>query len=154
MRSDPSDTGGLFVGRRPGTAPVHYRCPPPAVAPGRRRFDGALADCLFGSLVLICLLCWGPIPISCLWLGSRAQYASGSVNVGIVVSFASAAGALYGSLIVLQRLDHAWVLVRRASGRDQRRGALARIFAASAALCAVVFAVWFLVSLGPNDPNL
>ena len=25
MRTDPTDTGGLFVGRRPGTAPVRFR---------------------------------------------------------------------------------------------------------------------------------
>ena len=25
MKTDPSDTGGLFVGRRPGTRPVKYR---------------------------------------------------------------------------------------------------------------------------------
>ena len=27
-RNDPTDTGGLFIGRRPGTAPVQYRTPP------------------------------------------------------------------------------------------------------------------------------
>ena len=154
MRSDPSDTGGLFVGRRPGTAPVHYRSAPETAGATRRRADGVIANGLFAAMVLLCLLCWGPIPIGCLWLGSRAQYVAGSVNVGIVVSFGSAAAALYGSLMVLQRLDHAWVLVRRASGRDQRKGTLPRIFAATAMICVVAFSFWCLVILGPNDPNL
>ena len=25
MRTDPTDNGGLFIGRRPGTAPIRYR---------------------------------------------------------------------------------------------------------------------------------
>ena len=154
MRTDPADNGGLFVGRRPGTAPIRYRSPPEQSGTRRQRADAALANVLFVSMVLLCLLCWGPIPIACLWLGSRASYLSGSVNVGIVVSFGSAAAALFGSLGILQRLDRAWVLVRRAAGNDQRKGVLARIFAVSAAIGVVVFSFWFLVILGPNDPNL
>ena len=34
--NDPTDTGGLFIGRRPGTAPVRYRDPGPS-SEGRRR---------------------------------------------------------------------------------------------------------------------
>ena len=154
VRTGPTDTGGLFVGRRPGTAPVRYRSAPETANVRRRRADSVIASVLFSAMVALCLLCWGPIPIGCLWLGSRAQYLSGSVNLGIIVSFASAGTALYGSLTVLQRLDHAWVLVRRAAGHDQRKGTLARIFAATAGICVVAFSFWFLVILGPNDPNL
>jgi predicted secreted protein len=142
------------VGRRPGTAPLRYRSAPQNAGVRRQRADSVIASGLFSAMVVLSLLCWGPIPIGCLWLGSRAQYVSGSVTVGIVASFGSAGVALCGSLMVLQRLDHAWVLARRASGRDQRSGALARIFAATAMICVVVFSVWFLVILGPNDPNL
>ena len=42
-RNDPTDTGGLFIGRRPGTGPLHYRGAPERGGPGRRRADGALA---------------------------------------------------------------------------------------------------------------
>ena len=28
MKTDPTDTGGLFVGRRPGTRPIRYRALP------------------------------------------------------------------------------------------------------------------------------
>src|ERR1035437_6464624 len=37
--SDPSDNGGLFVGRRPGTAPVRFRSLPKRGSERRRRLD-------------------------------------------------------------------------------------------------------------------
>ena len=58
---------------------------------------------------------------------------------------------LFGALALLKRLDAAWILVRRAAGHDQRRGALGRIFGATAAVCAVVFAFWFVVIHGPGS---
>jgi hypothetical protein len=154
MRSDPSDTGGLFLGRRPGAAPTRFRGAPPQGDERRRRADGVLANLLFAAMIAISLLCWGPIPVACLWLGSRADYALDSAGAGIVVSFASAGIALFGSLSALGKIDRAWILVRRAAGRDQRTGMLARIFAAAAVIGAAAFTFWFLVILGPNDPNL
>lgn len=154
VRTDPTDTGGLFVGRRPGTAPIHYRFAPEEVGLRRKRADTLLANALLFAMVVLCALCWGPIPVACLWLGSRAQYVSGNVEFGIIVSFGSAAALLFGNLSVLQRLDRAWVLVRRAAGHDQRSGALPRIFAVTAVVCWAVFTFWFLVILGPKDPNL
>lgn len=120
----------------------------------RKRLDGLLAGLILAAITLLCLLCWGPIPVGCLWLGSRANYLSGNVEAGIVVSFGTAFAALFGTLAVLRRLDSSWILVRRAAGHDQRNGALARIFGVTATVGVVVFSVWFLVILGPNDPNL
>ena len=37
--NDPSDTGGLFIGRRPGTAPVRYREDVEPSGPRRQRTD-------------------------------------------------------------------------------------------------------------------
>src|SRR6516225_378870 len=102
MRTDPSDTGGLFVGRRPGTAPLRFRKLPERGSEARQRVDGSLA------------------------------------------------GVLFGSLAILRRLDQAWILVRRAAGHDQRTGALGRIFAATAAVCALLFIFWFLIIHGPG----
>jgi hypothetical protein len=45
-RNDPTDTGGLFIGRRPGTGPLRYRGAPERGGAGRRRADGALAAAL------------------------------------------------------------------------------------------------------------
>ncbi len=150
MRSDPSDSGGLFVGRRPGTAPVHFRALPKRGSALRRRLDGSLAGILFALMTFICLLCWGPIPVACLWIGSHIDYISGSVSLGILVSFIGLFGFLFGALYVLRRLDQAWILVRRAAGYDQRSGVLGRIFAVTVGVCAGAFLLWFLVIHGPG----
>jgi hypothetical protein len=153
MRTDPADNGGLFVGRRPGTAPVHYRTLPERGSDRRQRADGSLAGLLLAAMTFLSLLCWGPIPLACLWLGSEANYLTGSVSAGILVAFAGLFGLLFGTLSLLRRLDQAWILVRRAAGYDQRTGVLGRVFAATAAVCAIVFIFWFLVIHGPGSSS-
>jgi hypothetical protein len=150
MRTDPSENGGLFVGRRPGTAPVHFRTVPERAGELRQRVDGSLARFMLAGITLLCLLCWGPIPVACLWLGSKANYLTGSVSLGLLVSFAALFALLFGTLALMKRIDGAWILVRRAAGYDQRTGALGRIFAATAVVCALAFMLWFLVIHGPG----
>jgi hypothetical protein len=150
MRTDPTDNGGLFVGRRPGTAPVRFRSLPQRGGDLRQRVDGSIASFMLAAVTLLCLLCWGPIPLACLWLGSRANYLTGSVSLGILVSFAALFALLFGALSLMKRLDNAWILVRRAAGFDQRTGVLGRIFAATAVVCALGFVLWFLVIHGPG----
>ena len=61
MRTDPTDTGGLFVGRRPGTAPVQLpHAARDAAATARQRIDGSLADALLAAMVVVNLLLLGP----------------------------------------------------------------------------------------------
>jgi hypothetical protein len=150
MRTDPSENGGLFVGRRPGTAPVRFRSLPKRGSERRQRADGSLAGLMLAAITLLCLLCWGPIPVACLWLGSQANYLTGSVSLGILVSFGGLFVLLFGTLALMKRIDGAWILVRRAAGHDQRTGALGRIFAATAVVCALGFLLWFLVLHGPG----
>ncbi len=151
MRSDPSENGGLFVGRRPGTAPVRFRSLPQRGSDLRQRVDGSFASLLLAAIIFLSLLCWGPIPLACLWLGSEADYLSGSVGLGILVSFIGLFALLFGALSLLRRLDNTWILVRRAAGHDQRSGVLGRVFAATAAVCGIIFAVWFIVIHGPGS---
>ena len=150
MRTDPSDNGGLFVGRRPGTAPVHFRTVPERAGETRQRVDGSIARLMLAGITLLCLLCWGPIPLACLWLGSQANYLTGSVSLGILVAFVGLFVLLFGTLSILRRLDQAWILVRRAAGHDQRTGILGRVFATTAAVCGSVFIFWFVVIHGPG----
>ncbi len=150
MRSDPSENGGLFVGRRPGTAPIRFRTLPRRGSELRQRLDGSLAGILLTGIIVLSLLCWGPIPLACLWIGSRANYLTGSVSFGILVSFAGLFTLLFGTLSILRRLDQAWILVRRAAGQDQRSGVMGRIFAVTAVVCALLFLLWFLVIHGPG----
>jgi hypothetical protein len=150
MRTDPTDNGGLFVGRRPGTAPVHFRTLPERGNVVRQRVDGSLASLMLAAMTLLCLLCWGPIPLGCLWLGSQANYLTGSVSLGIFVSFAALFALLFGALSLMKRVDNAWILVRRAAGFDQRSGVLGRVFALTAVVCTIAFLLWFLVIHGPG----
>jgi hypothetical protein len=151
MRSDPSETGGLFVGRRPGTAPTHFRKPPERGNSVRQRVDGSLANILVAAITALSLLCWGPIPIACLWIGSQIDYLSGSVSIGILSAFVALFALLFGALSLMRRLDNAWILVRRAAGHDQRSGILGRVFAITAAVCALIALFWFIVIHGPGN---
>jgi hypothetical protein len=151
MRSDPSDNGGLFLGRRPGTAPVRFRALPERGGELRQRVDGSFAGVLLAAMIVLSLLCWGPIPLACLWLGSQADYISGSISFGILVSFIGLFVLLFGTLSLLRRLDDAWILVRRAAGHDQRTGVMARVFGITAIVCAVIFTFWFVVIHGPGS---
>jgi hypothetical protein len=144
VRTDPTDNGGLFIGRRPGTAPLRYRALPEDGGPGRRRVDAAIAAFLFGVQVLVNLLFWGPIPAGALWVASQVQYHVGSVMLGITVGFAVLLLVLFGGLSLLKRVDHLWVLARRAAGHDQRQGVIGPVFAVCAALGATGFGIWLL----------
>jgi hypothetical protein len=151
MRTDPTETGGLFVGRRPGTAPVRFRALPQRGSLARQRIDRFLGYLLLAGMIIGSLLCWGPIPIACLWVGSRVAYLSGSISFGVLIAIVALFVLLFGTLMVLRRFDSAWILVRRAAGYDQRTGALSRVFAATAAVCAAAFSFWFLIVHGPGS---
>ncbi len=148
-RNDPTDTGGLFIGRRPGTAPVHFAADPEMGSPGRRRADRVVAAFVLVVETLVCLTLWGPQPAGWLWVGSLVDYHSGSVSAGIVVAFAGMIATLMLTLVLAVRLDAIWKVVRRAAGYDQREGALQRIFMVTAIVAAIAFGFWFLILEGP-----
>jgi hypothetical protein len=148
-RNDPTDTGGLFIGRRPGTGPLKYRGAPERGGARRRRTDGVLAAAVLVLEVVLCLSLWGPQPVAWLWVGSQVDYHTGSVSLGIAVAFAGMIGTLMLTLAVATRLDRAWRILRRAAGHEQREGALVRIFAVTAVVAGLAFLVWFVVLEGP-----
>jgi hypothetical protein len=73
------------------------------------------------------------------------------VFIGILVAFIALFPMLFGALSILRQLDHAWILMRRAAGHDQRSGAMGRVFGTTAFVCAVVFMFWFVVIHGPGS---
>jgi hypothetical protein len=148
-RNDPTDTGGLFIGRRPGTGPLHYRGDPARGGPSRRRADALLALAVLVLLVLLCLTLWGPQPVAWLWVGSQVDYRTGSVSLGILCAFAGMIATLMLTLALAARLDRAWQILRRAAGHEQREGVLVRIFAATAVVAGLAFLVWFVIFQGP-----
>jgi hypothetical protein len=151
--NDPTDTGGLFIGRRPGTAPVRYRDDLPPSSERRRRADNLLAHSLLSLEVVLCLSLLGPQPLAWLWVGSQVDYLTGYVTAGISTVMLGCLASLMLTMAAAKRVDHAWKLVRRAAGHRQERGALERIFAISVGVALVLFTIWFLVIQGPG-PSL
>ena len=147
--NDPTDTGGLFIGRRPGTAPVRYREVEPA-SQRRRRWDAVLAHGLLAVELLLCLTLFGPQPLAWFWIGSQVDYQTGYVTAGIAVIMLGCLASLLLTMALAKRVDHAWKLVRRAAGHRQERGALERIFTLSVGVALVIFTIWFLVISGPG----
>jgi hypothetical protein len=150
--NDPSDTGGLFIGRRPGTRPVRFP-DLPADAPARtRRANMLLAALLLVVETLLCITIWGPQPALALWFGSHVQYWSdGSVTLGIVAAFALMLVTLFVTLALARRVDHAWKLVRRAAGYHQERGALERIFVGTLMIVGGAYLFYFFIIQGPGS---
>jgi hypothetical protein len=147
--NDPTDTGGLFIGRRPGTAPVRYREVEPS-SPRRQRADRLLAHALLAVELTLCLTLLGPQPLGWFWIGSQVDYLTGYVTAGIATIMLGCLASLMVTMAGAKRVDHAWKLVRRAAGHHQERGALERIFVISVAVALLTFTVWFLVIEGPG----
>lgn len=149
-QNDPSSTGGLFIGRRPGTAPLRYRDKPPEAGRGRRRMDSIVAGAILALETLVCATLWGGQPAAWLWVGSQVDYQSGSVVLGICTAFAGMIATMMGTIGIAMRLDRIWKLVRRAAGHDQQHGALESIFVISMFVGGIVFAFWLFVLQGPG----
>jgi hypothetical protein len=152
VKTDPTDTGGLFISRRPGTRPIRYRMIPHMAGSARQRFDRLFAVGILTLMIAINLMYWGPFPLAWLWVGSQVDGATDSTFIGIVVAFFGLLFTLIVGLMVLRRLDLAWILVRRASGIDQRTGMIGRVFAVTAVVGATIFFSWLLLigGLGSN----
>ncbi|MDX8152926.1 hypothetical protein SK069_15105 [Patulibacter brassicae] len=151
MRTDPTENGGLFIGRRPGTAPVRYGRLPDTGSPARQAVDRLLAAVTLAVMVLLTAAVWGPAPLAAMWVAS--QLVPDNAGLWIVVAFALVLAFVFGALSLLRRVDQLWILVRRAGGVDQRGGVLGRVFAATTFVVVPIFAVWFLL-LGGLRPTL
>jgi hypothetical protein len=150
MKTDPTDTGGLFTGRRPGTRPIKYR-DTPEYRGGRQRMDRLIAHGLLALMIFVNLLFWGPLPVAWLWVGSQVDYASGSTFLGIIVAFFGLLFTLIIGLMISRRIDVMWVLVRRAAGYDQREGTIGKVFGYTAIVGAAIFFFWLIFINGPGS---
>ena len=148
MRTDPTDNGGLFIGRRPGTAPVRYRVAPVRKLGLRRVFDRLFAASIVAAMMLLALTFWGPMPAAGLWVGAQIKHQTGSGSLAIVVLSLGLLLTLLGGLMLLKRLDAFWILVRRAAGYDQRTGMIGPVFAVAAIIGVTAFVLWFLFLAG------
>jgi hypothetical protein len=151
--NDPTDTGGLFIGRRPGTGPVRVREGAVRGSERRQRGDRVLAAGLLALEALLCLSLFGPQPLAWFWIGSQVEYLTGYVTAGITTILLGCLASLMFTMVLAKQLDHAWKLVRRAGGHKQERGALEIIFATCVGIAVVGFGFWFFVIAGPG-PSL
>lgn len=151
MRTDPSQNGGLFVGRRPGTKPVVYRDVPVRGDDRRQRLDSLLAAGILAVMIFVNLLFWGPIPVGWLWIVSHIPYLADRIFFALLVAFVGILMSLMLALVALKQLDHLWILARRAAGVDQREGAIGRVFAYTAMIGASLFAGWMIFGGGLAD---
>ena len=150
MRTDPTDNGGLFIGRRPGTAPVRYRDAPKRKLGARRVMDEVFGAGILTVMVVVAASFWGPIPMAWLWIGGQLKYHTDSISLAIGVAFIGMLLTLLAGLALLKRLDQFWILVRRAAGYDQRKGMIGPVFAVAAVIGVTAFTIWFLVIVGPG----
>jgi hypothetical protein len=150
-RNDPTDTGGLFIGRRPGSAPLKYRSTPERDGTARQRVDGVLAFGVLCVLILLALSCWGPQPVAWLWVGSQVSYWTDSLFLGIAAAFFGLLASVMATLWVAVRVDGLWKILRRAAGHDQKEGQLGRIFMWTAIVAGGAFAFWLIIIQGPGS---
>ena len=150
MRTDPTDNGGLFIGRRPGTAPVRYRAVPVRSLGMRRAFDRLFAAWLLAVMLLVSIAFWGPIPAAWLWLGAQVKHQMDSGGLAIAASSLGILLTFLAALVLLKRIDQLWILVRRAAGHDQRTGMIGTVFAIAAVIGVALFVLWFLLLAGPG----
>jgi hypothetical protein len=132
---------------------MRYRAQAPQGGPARQRADRGFAALLLFIETVLCVSLWGPQPVGWLWVGSRVNYWTDSVSAGIVSAFVGMLFSLFVTLMIAKRVDHAWKLVRRASGIRQEKGALERIFVITAIIVGSAFLVWFFFIEGPG-PSL
>ena len=150
-RNDPTDNGGLFIGRRPGTAPLKYKTQPMRKGDRRQRIDRMLAVGVLVLEVVVVLSAWGPQPVAWLWVGSQVDHQTGSVMFGIVCAFAGLIGSLMVTLAIAAQLDGAWRILRRASGYEQKEGVLAKVWMWTAIFVGGAFLFYFLIIQGPGS---
>src|SRR3954447_474610 len=150
MRTDPTDNGGLFIGRRPGTAPVRYRVAAQPSLGVRRAFDKLFAASILGLMMLVSIAFWGPIPAAWLWIGAQVKHQTDSGGLAISVSSVGLMLTLLAGLVLLKQIDEFWMLVRRAAGYDQRTGVIGPVFGTAAVIGVTLFAMWFLLFAGPG----
>ncbi|HEV3002458.1 MAG TPA: hypothetical protein VGW75_17085 [Solirubrobacteraceae bacterium] len=148
MRTDPTDTGGLFISRRPGTRPVRYRGVPERSRGARRAVDATVAGAILAVMGLVAASFWGPIPMAWLWIAAQLDARVDSISLAIFVAFLGMILTLLAGLALMRRLDQFWILVRRAAGHDQRKGVIGPVFAVAAVIGVTLFTIWLLLIAG------
>ena len=104
---------------------------------------------LLGLMFVGSLGLWVGAPVLWLWIGGRVQGATHSVGAAIVVILVGFVATVLLAVPVLSWLSRHHAEARAARGLDDLgRVALEGVLVVSAAVAAVVFAVWFFFFAG------
>jgi hypothetical protein len=99
------------------------------------------AATLLVAQALANLALWVPLPLAVLWVASQIDYHTGSLALGVAAGFAVLlAGARVG-MVLVQRIDTAWLAASTTPWRDT---ALSYIAGSCAVLGGGGFGVWLV----------
>jgi hypothetical protein len=98
---------------------------------------------------------WVGVPVLWLWVGGRVQGATGSVGPAIGIAFVGLVITVLLFVPLLGWLGRRHAEARAARGADDLgRAALEGVLVVSAAIAAVLFAIWFLFFAGAEPVPL
>ena len=103
----------------------------------------------FLLMCLASLVMWIGVPVLWLWIGGRVQGATGSVGAAIAVVLVGFVATAVLFIPLLGWLGRRHAEARAARGLDDLgRAALEGVLVVSAAIAAVLFAIWFFFLAG------
>ena len=110
---------------------------------------------LFLLMCVASLGLWVGVPVLWLWVGGRVQGATGSVGPAIGIAFVGLVITVLLFVPLLGWLGRRHAEARAARGADDLgRAALEGVLVVSAAIAAVLFAIWFLFFAGAEPVPL
>jgi MFS family permease len=116
---------------------------------------GSSTAFLFLLMFLGSLGLWVGAPVVWLWIGGRVQGATGSVGAAIAVVLVGFLATVFLFVPLLGWLSRRHAEARVARGLDDLgRAALEGVLVVSAAIAAVLFAIWFLFFAGAEPVPL
>jgi hypothetical protein len=120
---------------------------PSATTAARFALSAACAA-LLASEAIGTIVMWALAPLGWLWVGGRAYRATGSLFADLAVVICGLLVTTWFLIVALQRVDRAWIALRRRGGHDQADGALDRVVVVSTTAALALFLLWYYVLAG------
>jgi hypothetical protein len=99
------------------------------------------AALLLIAQLLANLALWVPLPLGVLWIASQLDYRTGSLALGVAAGFAVLFAGVRVGMVLVQRIDTAWLAASTTPWRD---AALSYIAGSCAVLGGGGFGFWLL----------
>jgi hypothetical protein len=99
------------------------------------------AAALLVAQALANLAMWIPLPLAVLWIASQIDYHSGSLALGVAAGFAVLLVGVRVGMVLVQRIDVAWLAASTTPWRDT---ALSYIAGSCAVIGGGGFGIWLM----------